>query len=141
MNAVTFSWMLLIGRILIGSLFLVEGIRQVVFCAGSVGYFNKLGFPVPEAMVWLSIIIHIAGGILLIVGWKAQWTSWVLLLLVVIATAMGHRFWQFDAAQYGNQLDHFLKNLAIIGGLLYVITLGAGAMSVDGRKGGSAPGA
>jgi putative oxidoreductase len=137
----TQSWTLLIGRILIGSLFLVEGIRQVMSNAGSVVYFNKLGFPAPETMVWLSIIIHIAGGILLIVGWKTKWVSWLLLALVVIATAMAHRFWQFESAQYGNQLDHFLKNLAIIGGLLYVITLGAGAMSVDGRKGGSAPGA
>ena len=141
MNAMTQSWTLLLGRILIGSLFLVEGIRQVMFYAGSVGYFNKLGFPAPEAMVWLSIIIHIAGGILLIVGWRTQWVLWLLLALVVIATAMAHRFWEFDAAQYGNQLDHFLKNLAIIGGLLYVITFGAGAMSVDGRKRGSAPGA
>jgi len=141
MNAVTHSWTLLIGRLLIGSLFLVEGIRQVMFYAGSVAYFNKLSFPVPEAMVWLSIIVHIAGGILLIVGWKTKWVSWLLLALVVIATAMAHRFWQLDAAQYGNQLDHFLKNLAIIGGLLYVIAQGAGAMSMDGRKGGSAPGA
>ncbi|HEY6239761.1 MAG TPA: DoxX family protein [Burkholderiales bacterium] len=140
MNAMTQSLTLLIGRVLVGSLFLVAGIRHFMFYAGSVGYFTKLGFPAPEAMVWLSIIIHIVGGILLIVGWRTQWASWVLLALVVIATAMAHRFWQFDAAQYVNQLNHFLKNLAIIGGLLYVITFGAGAMSADGRKrgGGSA---
>jgi len=134
MNAMTQSGTLLIGRVLVGSMFLVAGIRHYMFYAGSVGYFTKLGFPAPEAMVWLSIIIHIAGGILLIVGWKTQWASWLLLALVVIATAMAHRFWQFDAAQYGNQLNHFLKNLAIIGGLLYVASFGAGAMSVDGRK-------
>lgn len=140
MNATTQSWMLLLGRILAGSLFLVAGIRHFMFYAGTVGYFTKLGFPAPEAMVWLSIIIHIVGGILLIVGWKTQLTSWVLLALVVIATAMAHRFWQFDATQYGNQLNHFLKNLAIIGGLLYMITFGPGAMSVDARKGGAGPG-
>jgi putative oxidoreductase len=140
MNGTPQSWTLLIGRVLVGSLFLVAGIRHFMFYAGSVGYFTKLGFPAPEAMVWLSIIIHIVGGILLIVGWKTKSASWVLLALVVIATAMAHRFWQFDAAQYGNQLNHFLKNLAIVGGLLYVVVFGAGAMSVDGRKrgGGSA---
>jgi len=130
MNAMT----LLIGRVLVGSMFLVAGIRHYMFYAGTVGYFTKLGFPAPEAMVWLSIIIHITGGILLIVGWKTQWAAWLLVALVVIATAMAHRFWQFDATQYGNQLNHFLKNLAIIGGLLYVASFGAGAMSVDGRK-------
>ena len=134
MNAMTQPQALLVGRILVASLFLVAGIRHYMFYAGTVGYFTKLGFPAPEAMVWLSIIIHIAGGILLIVGWKTQWASWLLVALVVIATAMAHRFWQFDPTQYGNQLNHFLKNLAIIGGLLYVASFGAGAMSVDGRK-------
>jgi putative oxidoreductase len=127
---------LLIGRTLVGVLFLVAGIRQFMFYAGTVGYFGKLGFPAPEAMVWLSIILHIVGGVMLIVGWKTQLASWVMLALVVVATAMAHRFWQFDAAQYGNQLNHFLKNVAIIGGLLYVASFGAGAMSVDGRKRG-----
>jgi putative oxidoreductase len=128
------SWTLLIGRSLLGLLFLVAGIRQLMFYAGSVGYFGKLGFPVPEATTWLSIIIHVAGGVLLVLGWKTKWTSWILVAMVVIATAMAHRFWQVDATQYTNQLNHFLKNLAIIGGLLYVIAFGAGATSVDARR-------
>jgi putative oxidoreductase len=131
------SSMLLIGRILLGVLFLVAGVRQLMFYDGSVGYFGRLGFPVPVATTWLSIIVHVAGGLFLIIGWKTKLTSWLLLVLVVIATAMAHRFWQFDATQYANQLNHFLKNLAIVGGLLYVIAFGAGAMSVDGRKGSS----
>jgi putative oxidoreductase len=128
------SWKLLIGRSLLGLLFLIAGTRQLMFFAGSVGYFGKLGFPAPEATAWLSIIIHVVGGALLIVGWKTKWTSWLLLAMVVIATAMAHRFWDYDAAQYANQLNHFLKNLAIIGGLLYVISFGAGATSVDARR-------
>ena len=134
MNAMSQSWTLLIGRVLVGLLFLVAGIRQFMFQTAIVGYFAKLGFPAPEATVWLSIVIHIIGGIMLIVGWKTQWASWLMLALVVIATAMAHRFWQFDATQYANQLNHFLKNVAIIGGLLYVISFGAGAMSLDARK-------
>jgi putative oxidoreductase len=55
-------------------------------------------------------------------------------LFVAIATAMAHRFWEFDAAQYNNQLNHFLKNAAIIGGLLYVAMLGAGGLSLDSRS-------
>jgi putative oxidoreductase len=138
MNANTQSWTLLIGRILVGSLFLVFGIRAIMFYAGSVGYLTKLGFPAPEAMNWLAIIIQIVCSILLIVGWKTQWASWLLLAFVVIATAMAHRFWEYDAAQYAIQLQHFTKNLAIIGGLLYFITFGAGAMSMDARKRSSA---
>ena len=127
---------LLIGRSLLGLLFLVAGIRQLMFYAGSVGYFGRLGFPLPEATAWLSIVLHVSGGVFLIIGWKTRWTSWLLLVMVVIATAMAHRFWEYDAAQYANQLNHFLKNLAIVGGLLYVIAFGPGAKSVDARRAG-----
>lgn len=131
------AWKLFLGRTLLGLLFLVAGVRQLMFYAGSVGYFGKLGFPAPEATAWLSIVIHVVGGVLLIVGWKTKWTSWLLLAMVVIATAMAHRFWEYDAAQYANQLNHFLKNLAIIGGLLFVTAFGAGAKSVDARRSGA----
>jgi putative oxidoreductase len=127
---------LLIGRSLIGLLFLVIGIRKIMFFAGTAGYFAKLGFPASEALAVLAIVIEVGASIMLIVGWKTKWASWLLLAFVVIATIMAHRFWQFDATQYANQLNHFLKNLAIIGGLLYVISFGAGATSVDAKKGG-----
>ncbi|MGH8689536.1 MAG: DoxX family protein, partial [Burkholderiales bacterium] len=60
--------------------------------------------------------------------------AWLLIVFTTVATAMAHRFWQFDAAQYANQLNHFLKNAAVIGGLLYVVVMGAGALSVDERR-------
>jgi putative oxidoreductase len=62
--------------------------------------------------------------------------AWLLIAFIAIATFMAHRFWQVDAAQYANQLNHFLKNAAIVGGLLYVVVFGAGAVSLDGTKKG-----
>ncbi|HSC93987.1 MAG TPA: DoxX family protein [Burkholderiales bacterium] len=134
MNPAAQSQMLLIGRILLGLLFLVAGIRKIMLYSGSVAYFTKLGFPAPEAMAVLAILIELGGASLLILGWQTRRVSWLLVLFVIIATAMAHRFWEFDAAQYGNQLNHFLKNVAIIGGLLYVIVLGAGRLSLDERS-------
>jgi putative oxidoreductase len=126
--------MLLIGRILLGLLFLVAGIRIILSYSLNVGYFTRLGFPAPEVMTVLAILIEIGGGAALILGWQTRRVSWLLVLFVIIATAMAHRFWEFDAAQYGNQLNHFLKNVALIGGLLYVIVLGAGKLSLDERS-------
>jgi putative oxidoreductase len=133
------SQMLLIGRRLLGLLFLVAGIRKLIAIAGTVAYFTKLGLPAPEVMTWLSIVIEIGGGLLLIIGWQTRRISWFLILYVAIAIAMAHRFWEYDAAQYGNQLNHFLKNLAIIGGLLYVAVFGPGTISVDARQGVGRP--
>ena len=138
MNVAAQSQMLLLGRILLALLFLVAGVRKLMAIGMSAGYLAKLGFPMPEVMVWVAIAIEIGGAALLIAGWNTRRVAWVMILFVAIATAMAHRFWQFDAAQYANQMNHLLKNLAIIGGLLYVVVLGAGAFSLDERHRGRA---
>ena len=122
----------LVGRILIGLIFLVAGVRKVIGFAGAVAYLTKLGFPAPEVMAVIAIIIEIVGSILLIVGWRTRWAAWLLVLFVVVAAFAAHRFWEIsDAGQFYNQMNHFLKNVAIVGGLLYVATFGPGSASVD----------
>lgn len=123
--------LLLIGRILLSVVFLVAGIRKAMAIAGTVGYFTKLGMPMADVMVYVAIIIEVGAALMLIVGWKSRYAAWALALFVVIATFMAHRFWEFDAAQYANQMNHFLKNFAIIGGLLFIAACGPGSMSVD----------
>jgi putative oxidoreductase len=122
----------LVGRILIGLIFLVAGVRKVMGFAFTVAYLAKLGFPAPEVMAVIAIIIEIGGSILLIVGWRTRWAAWLLVLFVVIAAFAAHRFWEItDAGQFSNQMNHFLKNLSVVGGLLYVATFGPGSASVD----------
>jgi putative oxidoreductase len=121
----------LLARLGLGGLFVLFGVRAILGFSGSVGYFTKLGFPAPEAMVVLAIVIQIVAGVALIIGWKTRWAAWLLVLYVVIATLMAHRYWEYDAAQYALQMQHFFKNLAIIGGLLLLTAFGPGPMSVD----------
>ena len=125
----------LVGRILIGLIFLVAGIRKLwgpTAFAGTVAYLTKLGFPAPEVMAVIAIIIEIGGSLLLIAGWRARWAAWLLVLFVAIAAFAAHRFWELtDPGQFNNQMNHFLKNLSLIGGLLYVATFGPGSASVD----------
>jgi len=118
----------LLGRVLISALFLVAGYNKLMAVAGTAAYFGKLGFPMPEIMVWLTILIEIGGGLLFLIGWKTRWIAWLLVLFTVIASFMGHRFW-LDPSQ----LNAFLKNMAIIGGLLMYVTYGPGSASVDKR--------
>jgi putative oxidoreductase len=130
--------MMLIGRILLATVFLVSGVRKVMGVAATTGYLTKLGFPMPEVMVWIAIVIEIGGALALIVGWQTRRAAWLMIVFTAIATMMAHRFWEFDAAQYANQMNHFLKNVAIIGGMLYIAAFGPGTISVDERAG--APG-
>ncbi|HUQ74132.1 MAG TPA: DoxX family protein [Burkholderiales bacterium] len=123
----------LVARLLMAAIFLVFGMRKALAFAGTVGYFTKLGFPMPEVMVVLAILIEIGGGILLVIGLRTRWVAWLLALFVVIGTLMAHRYWEFEAAQYANQMSHFFKNLCIIGGLMMVACFGAGPLSIDKR--------
>jgi putative oxidoreductase len=125
---------LLVGRILLSLVFLNAGYRKLMAVAGSAGYFGKLGFPMPEVLVWVAIAIELGGAILLIVGWKTRWAAWLLALFTLVATFAAHRFWEVDAAQYANQMNHFMKNIAIIGGFIILAATGPGALSVDGRR-------
>ena len=131
MNNTYHPLILLAGRVLIASVYLVAGVRKVMGFAGTVGYFTKLGFPAPEFVTVLAIIIEIGGGLLLVFGWKTRWAAWLIALFTLIAAFAAHRFWEVDPAQYANQMNHFLKNMAIIGGLIFVATFGPGRASVD----------
>jgi putative oxidoreductase len=121
----------LAGRILLAAIFLIAGYGKLTAFAGTSGYFAKLGFPAADAMTVLAIVVELGGALLLIAGWRTRWAAWALILFVAIATFAAHRFWEFDPSQYRNQMNHFLKNLAIIGGLLFVVAYGPGAMSAD----------
>ena len=90
----------------------------------------KKGVPFAEVLVAGAIVFEIAGGLMVLLGWKARWGALLLFIFTISATLMFHDFWAVDAAQYRNQLNHFLKNLAILGGLAYIMAVGSGPFSV-----------
>jgi putative oxidoreductase len=123
----------LIARILLALLFLVSAVRSLGAVAGTAGYFARLGVPMSEVVTWVVIAVEIVGAVMLIVGWRTRLAAWGLAVFVVVATLLAHRFWAVDPGQYVNQLNHFLKNLAILGGLLLVAAHGPGRLAFDRR--------
>lgn len=107
-----------VGRLLLSALFIVSGIWHITHFPTTVAYFNRIGMPVAEATAVVTIMVELGGGILLAIGWRRRWLAWFLAGFVVVATAMGHRFWEADPARFFGELNNFLKNLAIVGGLL-----------------------
>lgn len=117
---------LLIGRILIAALFLVAFYNTVINIPGTVGYFTKLGVPLPGTSVYLKMAIELLAGLALLVGWQTRLAALVLAVFVIVASLFAHLAWAD-----GNQLNHFLKNIAVVGGLLAFYVTGPGAHSVD----------
>lgn len=119
-----------LGRLLMSSLFLWDGISQLRSPSVFAQYFASVHVPLPNVAIWISVIIHLLGGIALLVGFKTRWAA-ALLALVAIGTGLGVHL------QIGDQdnIIHFYKNLVMTGGLLYVIAFGTGAISIDGKAG------
>ncbi|SDG41116.1 DoxX family protein [Pelagibacterium luteolum] len=116
-----------IGRIFMAIIFILAGLGKIPAIEGNVGYMEAFG--VPGILIWPTIIVEVVGGILLLVGFKARWAAAALAAFTLIAALIFH-------TNFADQMEMtaFLKNLAITGGLLYVIAYGAGALSVDGRR-------
>lgn len=112
-----------VGRILIASLFLVAGLRKVTNWSATEAGFSKLGVPLVEVILPLVILIELAGGLMLAFGWRLRWAAYMLAAFTLVAGIIGHAFWNADATQFGNQLNHFLKNVALCGGLIYLASI------------------
>ncbi len=125
------STVLLLGRLLVGALFLVAGLRKAMSIAPTAGYMAKNGVPMAEVLVYGAVLLEILGGLALILGWKTRAVAWVLAIFVIVITPIFHGFWTFPPEQFVGKLNHFLKNLAVIGGLFYIASLGAGSISLD----------
>ena len=126
----------LLGRILIAAIFILSGYGKIGGFEGTVGQIASKGVPLPQIAAAGAIAIELIGAILVLIGWHARWAATALFLFMIPTTLLFHNFWAFEAAQQAAQRIHFMKNLAIMGGILYVMAFGAGPLSVDRRRRG-----
>jgi putative oxidoreductase len=121
----------LAGRILIALIFVLSGFGKITGFEGTVGYIASKGLPLPQLAAIGAIIVELGGGILLIIGWKARWAAAAMLVFTALAALFFHNFWAMPPDQAQNQMIHFMKNISMVGGLLFVVIHGSGALSVD----------
>lgn len=121
----------LVGRILLALIFLMSGLNKFTGLAGTAGYIASKGLPLPQLLATGAAVVELVGGVLLIIGWKARWAALVLFIFTALAALLFHNFWAVAPEQAQNQMIHFMKNLAIMGGLLYVVAYGGGPLSVE----------
>ena len=125
----------LAGRILLAALFVFSGVEKILDPAGTIGYMQGGGLPVPNVLLVLSILLELGASALLIVGWKTRWAALALFLFMIPVTAVFHNPFAGDPSQAQMQAVHLMKNLAIIGGLLFAAAFGPGGWSLDRRNG------
>ena len=128
-SAYSYQTLPLIGRILMAAIFLVSGFSKLTAPGATIGYIGSLGLPVPLLGYLGSMALELIGSVLLIVGYRTRLVAVLLAAYSIITALIFHR-----ALGDQNQMFHFLKNVAMAGGLIQVVAYGAGAFSLDNRR-------
>jgi putative oxidoreductase len=124
----------LFGRILMGLIFLISGLFKIMGYSQMVAFATSKGLPLASVGIACAIIVEVLGGLAVISGFKARIAAWVLFLYLIPTTLLFHNFWALKGMEQQDNMAHFMKNLAIMGGLLLLAAYGPGAYSVDAKK-------
>jgi putative oxidoreductase len=121
----------LAGRILISVVFLVSGFFKIGGYAQAVGYATSKGLPMAGVAIGCAAVLELVGGLAILAGFQTKIAAWLLFLYLIPATYFFHNFWAMQGMEQQNNMAHFLKNLAIMGGLAILAANGPGPYSVD----------
>jgi putative oxidoreductase len=105
------------------------------FSSQTIGYAASQGVPLASLAVPLSGVIALAGGLSILLGYRARIGAWLIVLFLAAVTPMLHRFWGVsDPMTHQMQFIMFMKNLSMLGGALLITQLGPGPWSLDARR-------
>ena len=122
-----------LGRLFFVSIFLMAGPNH--FSSQTIAYAASQGVPLASIAVPFSGILAIAGGLSILLGYRARLGAWLIALFLVAVTPLMHKFWGVaDPMMHQLQMIMFLKNLAMLGGALLITQFGSGLWSLDSRR-------
>lgn len=123
----------LLGRLLFVAIFLKSVPNQ--FKEQSIAFVSEQGIPFAGVVVPFSGFLALAGGLSVLLGWRAKLGAWLLVAFLVPVTLLMHPFWAVsDPAAAAMQEVMFLKNVSMLGGALLIAYFGAGPISMDARE-------
>jgi putative oxidoreductase len=120
-----------VARFLLAAIFVASGFGKIADFSGTQGYMASVGMPATALFLVGAILIEVLGGFALVVGYRARVAALALIGFLVPATILFHAFWAAPPEAAQMQMINFMKNLALMGGLLFVAASGAGAFSLD----------
>lgn len=126
----TSDFILLVGRILLGWIFVRSGYGKIFDIPAYAATFPGRGLP--TFLAYIAVPAEFFGGIAVILGVATRYVVLVMIIFMLVATLSSHRYWEFtDMAVRRAQDSSFYKNLAMLGGFLFLFVAGAGRFSVD----------
>src|ERR1700716_1822773 len=122
-----------LGRFFYVLIFLMAGANH--FSRQTIAFSASQGVPLASIAVPLSGVVAIAGGLSILVGYRAKLGAWLIVLFLIPVTLILHKFWTVtDPMMAQIQMILFMKNVSMLGGALLISHFGAGPFSLDARR-------
>jgi putative oxidoreductase len=120
---------ILVGRVLLSILFILSGFAKLTAISGTAGWFGSIGLPLPTVTAVVVGLVELLGGLAILVGFKTRIAAILLAVFTLAATAIAH-------LDFADQMQALMlqKNLGLVGGFLLLAAVGAGSISIDGRR-------
>src|SRR5262249_43349593 len=121
-----------LGRLLLCTIFLRSAVgNKVPHFSDVAKVMESAGVPAPQLLLVGAIVFLVVGRLSVIVGYKARIGAALLLTCLVLASYYFHPFWKLVGPAQQEQLIQFMKNLSMMGAMLFLVANGSGPMSVD----------
>jgi putative oxidoreductase len=122
-----------LGRFLFVLIFLMSA--PMHFSQQVIGFAAAKGVPLASITVPFSGVLALAGGLSILLGYRARIGAWLLILFLIGVTPMMHNFWTVtDPMMKQMEFANFMKNVTMAGAALFIAQFGAGPWSVDARR-------
>ena len=123
----------LIGRVILGGLFLISGSQKLMGLDQFAASLVKDGIPdqFAHALAWLGAGVETIGGLFIVLGLATSWTSLAMVAFTIVAAFLAHRFWQAPPDARMTQTAHFEKNMMIAAAFCLLYVAGGGPYSID----------
>jgi putative oxidoreductase len=121
-----------LGRLSLSTIFFMAAVgNKIPHFDAVANVMESVGIPAPRLMLVGAIVFLIAGSISVIVGFKARFGAALLLVFLVLASYYFHAFWKLEGQAQQEQMIQFMKNLSMMGAMLFIVANGSGPMSLD----------
>ncbi|HEV8519074.1 MAG TPA: DoxX family protein [Burkholderiales bacterium] len=122
----------LLGRVALGAIFVKSGLQKLMALSAFAASLASRGVPQSSMLAVIGATVEFVGGIMIVTGFRVRPASLLMILFVIVATGISHRYWEYaDTAARRAQESQFFKNLSILGGFLLLYVCGPGRFSLD----------
>jgi putative oxidoreductase len=131
------GFLALAGRIILVSIFLLSGILHAIppHYQEAIVMMRSNNVPYPEYLLPGGLVFLVVGGLSVLLGYKARFGAFLLLVFLVVTTYYFHNFWDKTTPfESRNEMAHFMKNVSLAGAMVFIVAVGAGPWSMDARS-------